>query len=455
MSTLTVTSTAPVTTEPTAAPIAAPAAPARKNRAHTLVRNATALMTSTLTSGVLTFGFWVVAARWFPADVVGIVAAVAASMALLGSLAQLNLINLFARFLPLAGDRTRRLVLSGYAASTATAAVLIGGYALLSWSHRLVGDDPAIWLLFAGMVLASPIFFLQDSVLTALGRAGWVPVIYGVVGVARLALLPLFDSVAADATGAVLAAWTLPVVVATLAVTWWVLARGAPAHGRGQPAATPAGRRGLLGFAAAEYVNGLFTNATAFLPPLLIASAFGAADSAYFYLPWVIGTAAVTLLWNVVTSFVVAASRDGTRARAHLNQLIGLMAAVVVPGALVLSLAAGPLMSVLGADYAANSATTLRLIGLSLPFAGIVLIYSAFSVMEQRIWGLVATRAGGAVVLFAGGWIGLSQLGITSFAAALLASQVVVAAALLPALIRKYRETGAPHRAPQWAMESA
>jgi O-antigen/teichoic acid export membrane protein len=420
-----------------------------------LVRNAAALMTSTVTSGVLTFGFWVVAARWFPADTVGRVSAMAASMALLAALAQLNLVSLYARFLPRAGDRTRRLVLSGYGASAVMSIVLTAGFFLLGLSTGLVGGDPLTRLLFTSAVIASAIFFIQGSVLTALGRAMWVPAVNGLTAAVRLAMLPLLAGAGTAAAGAVLSAWAVPVVISTLAVTWWVVARGAPAHARSHAAAPPTGRREVLGFASAEYVNGMITNAVAFLPPVLVAAALGPVQGAYFYLPWLVGVSVVTLLWNVVTSFVVEASRDGTQARAHLNRMIGLVLAVVVPGGLVLTFAATPLLGLLGPDYAAHGATPLRLIGLSLPFAAIVLLYSAFSAMEKRMWRLVAVQSSGALMLFAGIWLGLPRFGIDAPAAALLGSQAVVALVLLPTLIRKYRETGTARLAPRWAMESA
>jgi O-antigen/teichoic acid export membrane protein len=413
-----------------------------------LVRNAAALMTSTVTTGVLSFGFWVVAAHWFPAETVGRVSALAASMALLAALAQLNLISLYARFLPKAGKRTGRLVVSGYGASTAMSIVLTVGFFLIGQSAGLVGDDPWTRVLFAAAVIASAIFFIQGSVLIVLGRAAWVPAVNGVTSVARLALLPLL---AGAAVGGLFVAWAVPIVVATLAVTWWVVARGAPAHARGE-AAEPAGeRREVLGFASAEYVNGLLTNAVAFLPPVLVAAVLGPEQSAYFYLPWLVGVSAVTLLWNVVTSFVVEASRDGGRGREHLNRMLGMVLGIVVPGTLVLSLAATPLMSLLGPEYASQGATPLRLIGLSLPFAAVVLLFSAFSAMEKRMWRLVLVQGSGAVVLFAGIWLGLPRFGIVAPAAALLLAQAVVALVLLPTLVRKYRETGAGRPdAPVW-----
>lgn len=431
----------------TAGPVPATVRPA-------LIRNAAALMTSTAASGALTFVFWVVAARWFPPEVVGQVSAMAASMALLAALAQLNLINLYARFLPRAGARTRRLVLVGYGAATAMSITLTAGFFLFGFAGGLVPADPLTRLLFTGAVAASAVFFIQGSVLTALGKAVWVPAVNGLSAAARLALLPLLAGAGAATASAVLAAWAVPVVVAMAVVSWWVVARGAPHHARSHTSEPTGSRREVFGFASAEYVNGMLANVVAFLPPVVVATVLGPEPGAYFYLPWLVGVSATTLLWNVVTSFVVEASRDGTRARAHLNRAIGLALAIVVPGTLVLALMPAPLLELLGPAYAAEGTGTLRLIGLSLPFTGLILLYSAFSMMEKRMWRLVAVQTGGAVILLAGIWWGLSAAGIIGPAAALLVSQAAVGLALLPTLIRKYRETGTSGYSPQWTMEA-
>jgi O-antigen/teichoic acid export membrane protein len=417
----------------------------------TLVRNAAALMTSTVASAALSFVFWIAAARWFPPETVGRVSAAAAAMALLAALAQLNLVSLYARFLPTAGARTRRLVVAGYAASAAMSVLLTAGFFLLGFATGLVGGGWPTRLGVTAAVVASAVFFIQGGVLTALGHAAWVPVAGAVTSAARLVLLPLLAGFAAG--DGLLLAWVLPIVVVMAVTTWWVLARGAPAHARARPSAAPVRPREMLGFASAEYVNGLLSNAVAFLPPVLVAGVLGAVAGAYFYLPWLIGVAVTTLLWNVVTSFVVAAADGGTPVRPHANRAVGLVLAVVVPGTLALSLGATPLLGLLGAGYAAEGAAVLRLIGLSLPFAAVVLLFSAFSVLEKRMWRLVAVQAAGAVLLFSGTWIGLPRLGPVAPALSLLAAQAAVGLAVLPAVARAYRRTGRPpDAAPQWTL---
>ncbi|MFV2022245.1 lipopolysaccharide biosynthesis protein [Micromonospora sp. LOL_023] len=422
-------------------------------RRPALLHSAVALMTSTVASAGLGFVFWVVAARWFPPEAVGRASAAVSAMALLAGLAQLNLINLYARFLPGAGQHTRRLILTGYAASAVMSLLLGGGFLVLGLGTGIIGPAPAQRLVFVAAVVASAIFFISDGVLTALRKAGSVPVKNVIASSAKLALLPLLAGTAAG--DGMLIAWAAPMLVTMLGVNWWILRRLAPAHARTAPAAPAPARRELLGFASAEYVNGLLTNAVAFLPPVMVAGVLGVTASAYFYIPWTIGVAGSTLLWNVVTSFVVTAASDPAAARAHVNRAFGLVAAVVLAGALVLGGAAGPLLRVLGGEYAAEGAGTLRLVGLSLPFTGVILLSCAFAMMEKRMWPVVTVQSVGIAAFLALSWYGLPQVGIIAPAAALCMTQAAVAIALLPSLVRRYRATGDPAAPPAWATRTA
>jgi hypothetical protein len=128
-----------------------------------------------------------------------------------------------------------------------------------------------------------------------------------------------------------------------------------------------------------------------------------------------------------------------------------LAASVAGGGMVVLTWGAGPILSIFDGSYAQFGAGSLRLIGLSLPFTGIFILYGAFSVMEKRMWRMVGIQLTGATGFLAGTWFGLPRVGLIAPAMALLISQAAVGIVLLPGLIRKYRAVTGPGRAPAWA----
>jgi O-antigen/teichoic acid export membrane protein len=408
-----------------------------------VVRRASALMMSTVASAALGFAFWLVAARFLPAHTVGLGAALVSSMTLLASLAQLNLASLYARFLPTAGPRTRSLVLGGAAAATATGVVGAVAFAAL-------GQDTGRWpWLFGVAVVVSALHFIADGVLNGLGRAAAIPIRTVAASAGKLVLLGALGVAGVHLSGEdVLLVWTVPVVVVVAATSWVVLRRLVPAHAHGPSESID--RREIVRFAGAEYVNAIVANLVSFLPPVLVTATVGADLGAYFYLPWLIGVSVTTMLWNIVTSYVATASGTPSAEERwrHLTRAIRLGAVVALGGAALLAAAATPLLWLLGPAYAEHGATALRLIGATLPFTAVGLLFAALRFMRKRL-GLLTLLQAVAGTLFLGGTVAsVERFGIVAPAAAYLVAQALLALLVAPFLARDLRalrpKAGAP-----------
>ena len=145
-----------------------------------LYRNGYALVLSSATTSALGVAYWILAARTYTPDAVGLNAAAIAAMMFLAGVSQLNLMSAALRFIPGAGRATGRFVGYAYLISVSIAAVssLIFLCGLGTWAPRLgfLGSRPGIIVWFTLATMAWCIFVLQDSVLTGLRQAKWVPV---------------------------------------------------------------------------------------------------------------------------------------------------------------------------------------------------------------------------------------------------------------------------------------
>ncbi len=411
----------------------------RAGGAGAVGRTATTLMASTIATSVMGFAFWIVVARWFPAEVVGRASALIASMALIASVAQFNLVNIFARFLPTAGDKTTRWVTVGFAAVTLTAGLLGGAFLVLRLDVGLDGAGWAFAALFVASAALAAVSAVADGVITSLGRAHWVPLKNVGAHTVKLGFATLLGiGGLAVSYQSLFLTWVVPIAisVALIVVAALRLARAR----RGAPHAIPVRRREVASFVGAEYVNGILGNVVIYVPPVLVAHMLGAEHGAYFYVPWTMGVGATALLWNIVTSFVVAASSDPRQAPQALRRAIKLGALISVPGAIVLAVGAKQLLSLVGANYA-QGAGVLSLVGASLPFTAVLLLYSAFCVMRKRVWPLAAVQAGAVFVLLGMSWWGMPLWGASSPALGYLVGQAGFALLVLPRVVRSYRET--------------
>ncbi len=405
-----------------------------------VVRNAVALMFSTVASAGLGMLFWVVAARLYDVDDVGRAAAAVSAITLLGGLAQLSLHAVFIRFLPTAGEATGRFIGVSYFASGSVAIILAVAFYVLMPSARFLPPGPVALGAFSLAVVAASFSGLQDSVLTALRRTTWVPVENITIAIGKLGLLPVLASGAVVAP--VIISWGAPVVAAVLVLSVAIFFRLAPIQARrlrGR-SALPS-QRELLTFLSAQNLTGILANLTAYLPPLLVTLVLGPEQSGLFYVPWLIGTSLFALSWNVLVSLVVEASTDPTRIRLQLRHALRLLLLVTVGGGTALALGAPLILSVLGGRYTHGGAESLRLIGLALPFSVIGTMFSVTGYMAKKAWGLFFASLASAVIFLGGAYVAMTRLGygIEGAAGAYCASEVVLAFVLLPITVRRLR----------------
>jgi len=400
-----------------------------------LTVNAASLMTATVATNALGLVFWAVAARLKSPAVVGRAAASVAAFTLLATIAQLNMTNIFIRLLPGAGGLSSMLIRRAYLAVGGAAIVVSGVFGLSGLGTRVVGGTWEARALFAVAVAVLAIFALQDSVLTGLRLAPWVPVENVSFAAGKLVLLPLF--VALSVPGAIVAAWVLPAAVAVIVVTRLLFARVLP------PLATVAGRlpgrRRLISFVAGEYTGNVLATATIQLMPLLVLWKLGPAQAAYFTLPWLISMGITFLLWNVASSFVVEMAGAHGHPDSLLRRSLLLWAGVAIGALLVCVLVGRPVLALAGPSYAANGAALLRLVGLSAPFAALVAVYSTLAWLDQRVWLLAAFQAAAGVVMLGLTLLLLPHLGLVAAGWANLFTQALAAAVMAPLALRRVR----------------
>lgn len=404
-----------------------------------------ALMASTAGAAASSLLFWVVAARRYPTEAVGQAAAEIAAFTMLAGFAQLNLLSVFLRFLASAGNRVVRFLSAGYLAILVTSLVAGAAFLLLGLgSEFLAGAGPTEFLVFVFAVAVFALFVVQDGVLTAFGKAPWVPVENLAVALARLALLALLvPALLPGDDGSrvgIVSAWFGPALVAVAVVSVVILRRLAPREVRRSPDRSQLpGRRDLASFVFAEYLNNLVSNVVTFVPPLLVLHLLDATAAAYFNVPWLIVVTTQTLLWNIGMSLVAEATRRPEQLRTHVRHTVRLGIVVVAGWTAALLLAAPLLLGLQGADFASEGTALLRVLALSLPCTAVVIMYSLVAILERRLWRLVAVNTVGAAGLLLATTYFAAGRGIWSIGVIYLAIQAGMAAILLFPLIRRLR----------------
>ncbi|MGH8906049.1 MAG: lipopolysaccharide biosynthesis protein [Egibacteraceae bacterium] len=384
-----------------------------------LYRNAYALIVNTGATGVLGMLYWLLAARLYSPEEVGTGAALISAMLLFSGATQFSLTGVLVRFLPRAASHS--LVFGSYAASmgagiVVTSAVLLLGRHWVPPVLRLPGWA-GVW--FAAAVAIWSLFVLQDSVLTGLRQAVWIPVENIVFGIAKILALAVFAKM--ELPWGVFLSWTVPVALSVLPVNWLIFSRLLPRHlAAGRAAFERFGRGQLWRFIAGDYIGSLFWQTGSTGLPLLVGSLLGNEANAYFAVPWAVVTAVDLVTTNLAVSLTVEAAADRSRfqeyARAMSRRGLGL---IILGVALVIAFAT-PVLRIFGHQYAANGTTALRLLAIATLPKAVTILYLAACRVQRTTGRIARVEAAHCLLVLASAIVLGRHLGLTGVAAGVL-----------------------------------
>ncbi|MFI9394301.1 lipopolysaccharide biosynthesis protein [Streptomyces bauhiniae] len=435
-----------------------------------LFRNAYALMLNTGISAVLGLGFWLAAARYYSESAVGQGSAAIAAMKLLAGLTAVTLTGALARFIPVAGRATARLIFRTYAGSSLVVAVAAGVFLLTldMWgpSYRFL-HGPVNGLGFVAAVVAWNVLTLQDGVLTGLRNAPWVPVGNTVFSAVKLGLLVAFA--VAIPTAGVFVSWVAAIATSVIPLGWLVFRRLVPRHTAAtEGRAHPPTLREIGRFLAGDYTGSLFSLGVVYLVPVIIASQVSAEDNAYFYITTTIGGTTNLLAINMGASLTVEGSHDPARLAANTRAALKRMARIMLPVAGVLFVGAPWILGVFGAGYAEAATPLLRWFAVGAVLRVVMETYFAVLRAQSRTAGLAWLQGLLCVLVLSLTLLLLPRMGLTGAGVAEISSLAVIVAVAAPRLwqvIRPGPVTAAPdgdladlgpreatRRAPSWAV---
>ena len=396
-----------------------------------LYRNGYLLLLSGAVSAGLGIVYWLLAARRYSPELVGLNSALIAAMLFLAGIAQLGLNTVLVYFLPRVGPGATRLVSRSYLVSLLSAGVvgLIFAGGASFWAPALAPmlAKPWLWVAFVISVALWCIFTLQDSVLTGLRQTTWVPVENLLVAVVKIVLLVVLAQLT-PAYG-LWASWMIPVALSLGPVNWLIFARFLPQQRRGiETQSITAGT--LVQHTFHNYIGSLCFLASTTLLPVIVTQTLGARATAYFYIPWMLYTGLQLIPQNMALSFMVEASANRSRTADYYRSAWQQSLRLLLPLVALLLVGAPWLMALFGDDYAVEGSTLLRILVVAILPNLYTALYLSLARVENRSHRLIVVQ--GAICLLT---LGLTTLlldtfGITGVGMAWLAAQSVVAVVL-------------------------
>lgn len=402
-----------------------------------LFRNAYALIVNTGITALLGFAYWVVAARLYSTGDVGRAAAAISAMTLLAGIALFNLEAVMVRFLPIAGQNTRRLVGTVYVACMVAAAIFATFFILGVdiWAPTLsflTDHAGGVWFVAATVIWM--FFILQDGILVGLGRSVWVPLENAIFGSLKLALLVVFAGLGPFG---IFESWSVAATVVVIPFTVLIFLRFIPRHMAAPVANVPALTLDMVRrYALGDYVGSVFDLAAISLLPLLVTHWAGPEENAFFYQSWIIAYTLILVANNTARALTVEAAKDETQLHAYGRTVFLHTLKLLTPAVIGLVLLAPLLLSVFGPEYAAGGTLPLRILALAAIPHTVVLLGLVTARLQQRMPEVVAIQAATSIIVLGTTLALVEGHGGTGAAVGWLAGQTVVALGLLATKLR-------------------
>jgi len=396
-----------------------------------LYSNAFYLMLNAGVMALLGFFFWMVVARFYTEAEVGFSSAIISATRLLAIISLVGLNISLVRFLP-HSDRPQELINSCYTLggliSLVVAGIFLAGLGFWSPALVFVKQNAIFASAFIVFTLLWTLSGLVNFTFIARRRAGFVLSKNTIFSLLRLPLPILF--VLFFRTFGIVASWGIAVAVA-LAVSLFLFLPKVQDFYKPVPALKINLLKDIWRYSAGNYFANLFMGGIPLILPLMVVNLLGAEQNAYFYIGWMLANLLFAIPRGVSQSLFAEGSHFEDKLKENVTKSLKFTYLLLVPAAIVLSLAGKWLLLAFGQSYSLNAVHLLWVLSLSsLPLA-LTHIYTGILRVTGRIRELMAIWGFIALSVLLASYLIMPVTGIIGIGYAWLGAQAIVAVYIL------------------------
>jgi len=330
-----------------------------------LLRSAGLLTFNFAAAAGLGFVFWVLAARSWPPDDIGVATALVATAMFLAGLSNLGMSFGIVRFLPAAPDRAALMNAALTLVGMAALAVGLGFVALagiVAPPLAVLQTDLVLLVLFLLLVLFAATEPVAEQMFVADRRTEATTALALLLVALRLPWPLVLASSAAPAV--IVGAWALGYLVSAGVAALVLLPRAFPGY-RPIPVFAFSKTAPMIRFSAGNHVAGILGNAGPGLMPLLVLTLLGpgagSSAAAHFYVAYAVASLLYAVPTSGATALLAEGSREGPRIGRDARRAAAWAAALLLPATLGLLLLRDPILGFFGASYLSASAVLVPL----------------------------------------------------------------------------------------------
>lgn len=393
-----------------------------------LYRNAVYLILNSGAVAMTGFFFWLLAARLYSTEAVGLASAAISATALIALISTIGLDYALIRFLPGSGDKARSMINSCFtltgAISIALAFIFLAGLKIWSPALLLIQEHPVFFTIFIVTTVATTLKIFADRTLIAKRRAGFSlgqGLIFGLSRFVPLVLLAGFFH-----TFGIFISWGIALSLVVVVSIVLFLPRIETGY-RPLPVIRKKTISDMAGFSFANYIASIFWAIPHYVLPLMVINILGAESNAHFYIGWAIS--GILFMIPMATSFSLFAegSHNNEQLGREIRRSLKLILVILIPAVVIVLLLGDKILLFFGKEYSENATRLLWILAISaLPFS-INSIYFTIKRVEMDMKSVIGLNAFIAIVTMALSYVLLPRIGIIGAGISWLVAQSITA----------------------------
>jgi O-antigen/teichoic acid export membrane protein len=392
-----------------------------------LYSNALYLMMANGINYIFGFVFWIVVARLYTTEVVGVASAILSVVSLLAVFSELGLGYGLIRFLK-SSNYPVELINSSFTLtgvlSLVAAIIFILGLNIWSPGLNIIRQNPYYLVAFLILVPVQVLDDLTDQVMMARRQAKFIFARNFIFNILRL-VFPVLLVVFFQFFG-IFGSWTAATFIALLIGLYLMLPRVQPNY---HPVFM-VDRKILseaLHFSFLNYLGDLFWIMPGQLLPIIIINLLGAKSNAYFFIAWAMGGILTIIPVAIATSLLAEGTHDETRLKDHIQRSFRMIVLLMIPAVALVWFLADKFLMFYGGLYAENAVTLLRWLAIAAFPLSINIVYFSIKRLQKKVKPIILLNAFMAFTVILASYLLLPRLGINGVGIAWLGGQSLIA----------------------------
>lgn len=347
-----------------------------------LYRNSLYLMASTVVTAIFGFVFWILNARLFTAEQIGLATTIISGTALIAQFSLLGLKNGIIRFLPASKAKNNKINTASnivLIVALALSSLYIVSLPLLSPKLLFLRDNIVYILLFIIFSLSFSLNQLQEGIFIAYRSTGYLlikNVLWGIIKIALPILLVGFG------TFGIFFAFSFGSVISLLLGLYFLIKTFNYTF---EPVIKNDVIRKVAKYSLGDYLGIFFAEVPYFVIPLLIINHIGAEESAYYYIDLQIATFLFMIPVTINQSLFAEGSNDEKNLKIHLKKAFLAIVSLLIPAILITIISGYYVLKIFGNPYAEQGLLLLRLLAVTGVFIAINDTGSAYVHIKKKI----------------------------------------------------------------------